>query len=331
MAILNTSLSELFYRIGQESHLTLNISPIPLTISMEDVSCEAWYAFYGRGALRIELSGEDIIGISVWTSPNSLNTPEYHLDTSSIDIYGEIDTIVKLLHGVGKSLVRSDSILESVSSDVDSFMNSIGTMAYNKKVSVLYQSYVPWASVNNKKALQPEYFIDLAKQWLISHGKGLYANVQVVRGTKNERTIINSSQGSEFIKNITHNEIYHKAKVLDRALRNLAQNDPLINGIFICGAPGDDKLEFIRKVFESEKVWDSQVVYKTKITGFASLLQVLWEYRKDRILIIDQSDSIMKYKSKKPFSIAYKILMKALQTEERYRPISYLRENEEEA
>lgn len=323
-------LTDLLQQIEQESHLRLNLSPIPITITNENVSCEAWYAFYGRGALRIEISGEDIIGISVWSSPKSLNSPGYHLDVSKIDVSGEVDTIIKMMQGVGGSLMRSASLFEDTPSDIDAFMNSIGTMAYNKKVSVLYQSYVPWASVNNKKALQPTYFTDLAKQWLITHGKGMYSDVKVERGSPNETTLLNSTQESEFEKNITHNEIYHKAKVLERALRNLSQNDPLINGIFVCGAPGDDKLEFIKGILQSEKVWDSQVIYKIHVTGFASLLQILWEYRKGKIIVIDQSDRILKYKTKRPFLVAYRLLMKALNTEERYRVISYSRESEEE-
>lgn len=330
MAILNPTLNDLFRRIEEEAHLRLSISPIPLTITTENSSCEGWYAFFGRGAVRLETASNEIVGVSVWTTPKSLNKPELHLDLTKIDVYGEIDTIVKMMHGAGAALVRSDSMFEETASDIDTFMLSIGPMAYSKKASVLYQSYVPWAEVNNKKAIQPAYFIDLAKAWLIRHGKGAYANIRVERGTKNEKTVVNSSQETEFTKNITHNEIYHKAKILDRALRNLAQNDPLINGIFICGAPGEDKTDFVRSIFQSEKVWDTQVVYKTNVLGFAALLQILWEYRKGKIIIIDQSDRILKYKSKKPFSIAYRLLMKALNTEERYRAISYSREDENE-
>jgi hypothetical protein len=139
-------------------------------------------------------------------------------------------------------------------------------------------------------------------------------------------TVVNTSQESAFDRHIVNNDIYYKAKVMDRSLRNLAQNDPLINGIFICGAPGDDKLEFVTKVLKSERVWDSKVVYKTGITGFASLLQTLWENRQGKILIIDQSDRLYLSTENKMASITKKLLTTALSTEDRYRVISYVRE-----
>ena len=327
---MNTVISDLFDQIEKESGYHLNVSSLPVNITDRENSFEGWYAFYGRGCVRVEVNGDSVLGISVWNRPTSLNKPDFHLDVSTIDVLGEVDTIAKMMHGAGRSLMRSKAFSEDTSNDIDTFMSSIGDMAYAKKLSTLYQSYVPWAEVNDKKALQMAYFMDLAKQWLIQHGKGYYSKVSVEQGKCPEETSVNASQEDDFRKNITQNDAYYKAKIVDRALRNMAQNDPLLNAIFICGAPGEDKLTFTKHIFQAERVWDTQVKVHKGITGFASLLQVLWESRRGKIIVISDSDKLLKYKDKKPFKVAFKLLLRALQTEEQYRVISYSRKQKDE-
>lgn len=331
MTIIHPTANNIFRKIEEESNIVLFRSPVSLPLSSNQRSFEGWYAFYENGAIRIEIVGEDIVGVAVWSTPDTLNNPEYHLDTTNIDIFGEIDTIIKMMRGKGNSFLSGHTVQENVVSDVENFLVSIGPMAYNKNLSTLYTSYLPWAEVNDKKALQVDYFIDLAKQWLVQNKKGHYANIKIEKGNNNEKTLINQEHSESFQKNIIQNEIYHKAKICEQAIRRISQHDPILNGIFICGTSGEDKEEAIKDILKEEKVWDTEVVSISHVLGFTSLLKFLYDNRKGKILLITKSDKILKYKEKRPFSIAYQILLQALVTEEKYRVIHYLgKDNQEE-
>lgn len=316
---------ELFKAIENESEIHLHPSPVPLTIEDNSGTFKGYYAFYSSGAVRLELSEEDVVGAAVWTKPGNLNKPDFHINLRGLDPHGEVDTIVKLMIGRGSALVPTDEfkehtrIQEDAAGDVDAFFNSIGGYAYDKKLSDLYISYEQWASVHNKRQLSKAYFVQLGKEWLIKHKK--YASLEITKGNI-EKTEVNSSQEDTFMNDVLENEPYYKVGLAEHSLKRMAQNDPLINAIFLCGTSGMGKTTLVKRVLKEAGVWEKKVVYKEgAIAGFTGLLQVLWENRKGRILVLDDNDNLLV----RPDQQTVNILKAALKTDSSGRTISYTR------
>jgi hypothetical protein len=320
------TVNSFFSAIQNETNIKLNKSPLPLTIKDDEGTFQAYYAFYKSGAIRVEVNGEDIIGISVWNKPGNLNKPDYHCRLKDIDPMGEIDIVALLMRGK-QSLLGSDSLFEDAKTDVEKFMGDIGGGAYNKRLTDLYVSYEQWAEIHAKKRLSNGYFFSLAKEWLIRNKQGKYADFEITKGTQGEKTEVNSGQEDEFEKEVMENQIYYKAALLEHAVRRIAQDDPLINALFLCGSPGIGKSFTVKKVLQSEGIWDDKVVWKSgSIAGFTGLLQVLWENRKKRILVLDDCDNLLVKKDQSSINI----LKAALNTEQEDRIISYVRMKKKE-
>jgi hypothetical protein len=259
MEVSQETIDGFFKAISKDSGIKLNKSPLPLMIKDEEGTFEGHYAFYQTGAIRVEVSGNEIIGVAVWTKPDDLNTPTYHCKLKDIDAFGEIDTIIKLMKG-SKSLFGGEAVFESkmyedTVKEIEEFMNTIGGYAYDKKLSDLYQSYEQWAEINSKKRLSNARFFALAKEWLIKNKKGKYADFEITKGNKEEETEINGGQEEEFEKEVMENEIYHKAALLEHAIRRMAQNDPIINSLFLCGAPGMGKAQPLSSKIMTPNGW----------------------------------------------------------------------------
>jgi hypothetical protein len=332
MNYITKIVKDLFVKISNQSHIEFNYSPLICNIEDTNGSFDAYYGFYSTGAVRIETNGDEIIGVSIYNNPRSLNSPSYRINLNNIDPNEEIDTIVAIMLGRGDSLVRKvsdpsitskDSIFESNREDIDSFMKSIGGYAYNKKISSLYHSFLQWASVTGHKEVSSAYFSTLAHEWLIVNGKGKYEHIKVTKGSE-EKTNVNSAQEDEFIDEIYNNEVYYKAEMAEHAVKRMMMNDALINALFLCGSPGMGKTTLVLDTIKQFKDYNSKIVYKKgTIKGFTGLLQLLWDYRKNKVIILDDCDNLLK-DNEKNFS-AISILKAALETQQNGRIISYVR------
>ena len=322
----SSTIDNLFSTIQQETNIKLHKSPLPLTIKDEEGTFQGYYAFYQSGAIRIEVNGDEIVGIGIWIKPGNLNKPDYHCKLKDIDAFGEVDTVSKLMKGK-KNFLNFDSMFESKLSedakiDIAEFMNTIGGTAYDQKLTALFSSYEQWAEINSKKRLSNTYFFNLAKEWLIKNKKGKYVDFEITQGNKGEETEVNAGQEDEFEKEVIDNQVYYKAALLEHAVKRIAQDDPLINALFVCGSPGTGKTFTVKKVLQSMGVWEEKVVWKSgTIAGFTGLLQVLWENKKNKILVLDDCDNLLVKKDQS----ALNILKAALNTEQEDRVISYVR------
>lgn len=316
---------ELFKAIEKESNIHLHPSNIPIPIEDNSGKFLGFYAFHGSGAVRIEISGEDVVGVAVWNRPGDLNKPDYHASLRGIDAQGEVDTISKLMSGRGGALVptkdykESTRLQEAAAEDVDKFFKSIGGYAYDKPISDLYTSYEQWAGIHDKKQISASYFHILAKEWLIKNGH--YANLEITKGNIEKTEIPDPAQEDTLTQDVLNNQILYKVSLAEHAVQRMAKNDPLINALFIYGTAGMGKTTLVKKNLKD--VWD-RVVYKSgAVAGFTGLLQLLWNYRKGKIIVLDDNDNLIRSKSLKDQTI--NILKAALNTEESGRVISYTR------
>ena len=330
MQSFDSNIADFFRVLQDEAHIPLAVSPIALLIDGERGPFEGHYAFHQAGAVRAEVYGNDIGGVSIWTAPGDLNHPDLYLYFTKVDVFAEVDTIANAMRGGGNSLMRDqgggifESVLPEGSSeqDVGEFMASIGPFAYDKKLSTVYDSYEVWASVNGRDPLSKAYFLTLAKNWLIRNGKGQYGNLEVKKATGKESTKVNSAQSDDFEDEVYRNQLYYKAIMLETALDRLAQGDELINSVFICGGPGDNRRYLVRNVLQKAEVWDTHVVWKSNsIKGIGNLMETLWLNRKDRILVLEGVDDLLKKNRGK----ARDLLLSIMDTAKKSRVVSYER------
>jgi len=288
----NDDVSSLILAIEKETGIKMFISPIPLTIRDAKGVITTYYAFYKLGALRVELSNETIIGISVWNRISTLNTPSYVVRFNGLNPLDNLDILAKVVQGKGG--LFNKSMFEGTRNDINAFMGVIGGYAYNKPIDKIYQSYLTWADMNNKTPITASYFYSIAKEWLVVNAKGKYSQIEIKPFVGTETTQINEGETDIFEKEIINNELYYKAAILEHAVRRIAQDDPLIDSIFICGSPSLEKIEIVKRVLNEEGVWDTKTVYNSgDITGYAGLLKILWENRSNRIIVLDNSDSLL--------------------------------------
>jgi hypothetical protein len=331
MSYITDSVKQLFSLVSNKAHIKFHYSPLVITI--EDIfgTFDAYYGFYSTGAIRIEANGDEIIGVSVYNSPQDLNKPSFRVNLTNIDPAEEVDTIVSIISGRGNSLVRVSAnssmfekkLDETSKDDINEFMMSIGGYAYSKKLSSLFHSFLQWADVNDRRVIPSSYFSTLAKEWLIVNGKGKYKDIEVTKGSE-EITQVNSAQEDDFITDIFKNEIYYKATMAEHVVKRIMLNDPLVNAFFLCGSPGMGKTTTVVKVAKQFPDFETKVVYKKgTIRGFTGLLQLLWDNRKNKVIILDDCDNLLKDNDKN-FS-ATSILKAALDTQESGRIISYVR------
>jgi len=315
------SISEFFKALEKETDHKYNISPISIHIKNDEGEFECYYGFHELHSIRLELNREVIYAISLWMKPGNLNTPDYRIILKGVDALGEIDIVSRILSGKKRLLGESNhKILEDAADSVEKFMTSMGEYAYDKKLSELYQSYEQWAEVNNQQKLSNAYFFRLAKEFLVKNKKGKYKDVTIEKGSK-EITEVNSDQESEFEKEVMGNQAFYKASLAEHTVKRIAQNDPLVNALFLCGNPGMGKSFMTRKTLESAGVMNRVVWKQGSIAGFTGLLQVLWDNRKNKILVLDDCDNLLTRKDQSTLNI----LKAALNTNQSDRVISYVR------
>ena len=322
-----------FSKLGSRLGMPLQVSPISIPISFQaNISSpieayEAHIALLGREAVRVDVLDSDIIHICVWTSPGDLRKPHFIISTDSLSPQEQVYLTVEILQGRAQEYMRAPLesepltehdllLLESSKDDVYSFLDSIGAAATRKKISELYRQYITWATMNQAKPLSDMRFRSLAKQWLYS--KQALSPIQTGEATQSD-IVTTQAEESEFVQDIMKNEVLYKASLLETTVRRIAQNDPGVTALFLCGSAGLGKSYTVKQVLQEENVMD-RVIWRTgAISGFTGLLQLLWDFRRGNVIVLDDNDKILSNEN------AVNILKGALNTKPADRVISYVR------
>ncbi len=281
--------------------LDIHVSTMGLDIQ-DDVKgpLKGYFGFYSSGAIRLELNDEEVVvQVSIWKKPGDLNKPDIKLDVANDHIENQIDMIVTQLKGgspLGESFLNSEEgllLTESARDDVLEFAQ-VSPGAINMKTGAAYKAYMDWAAKTGRKVMSSMYFANNLRSLKMELGDETADGVATGGSAAAEETVVEPSEEAIFIKDIAANEIFYKGAMYENILRRMAKGDPGIVSLFIYGSPGLGKTFIAKKILREEGVWESTVVYKSgAIAGFTGLLQLLWDNRQGKIIVLDDNDAIL--------------------------------------
>ncbi len=291
---LSTKVMPAFDAIRSLSKLDIHASTLGINIKdsvFGDV--KGYYGFYSTGALRIDVNADgDIIQVAIWLKPGDLNKPDYKLDVSYGDFMEHVQEVVRTMNGTSaklEALAAAESRLyEGAKDDIAEFLAKFPDVA-SMKGSEAFANYSKWAAKTGHKVMSNVYFANnlraLKANGLVSGSSGKVSP---------EQTEVEPSEEDSFVKDVMANEIYYKAAMYESLLKRMAKGDPGIVSLFVYGSPGLGKTYTCKKILREAGVWDTKVTYKSgSIAGFTGLLQLLWDNRKGKIIILDDNDSLL--------------------------------------
>jgi len=94
-----------FEALSKKTGTPIRVSPVSPAIENDGGTFEGHYGFYRSGLVRLETNGEHIVGVSVWNSPKSLNSPDYRVDLNGEDALSELNIVGRLMAGMGDEMV----------------------------------------------------------------------------------------------------------------------------------------------------------------------------------------------------------------------------------
>lgn len=304
--ILSDIVNPLVALLSQRGVGEFHVSSIPLEIDGTSFKgghehIQGFYAFSTGGqAIRVEIVEDYVHSIGIWKTPGDLIRPDLRVEVTAHNEEEIVDIIAAAL---GQGFTESvEKLFEGFQDDYAEFMKSVGKSAQGKKVAQIYRAYVEWAASNGYRTMSYARFGGFVKDQQLSGG----GDTRVISKANNrEQIIVEPAQMSEFEKDIMENEVLYIANMLDNTLRRMSADDPGIVSMFLCGGAGLGKSFTVKKILKEEGAWrdppraedpsvHGKVVYKSgSIAGFTGLLQILWDYRKDYIVVLDDNDSIL--------------------------------------
>ena len=321
-----TSIIPVFDELRTLSDMDIKVST--LGVNIDDAlrgDIHGYYGFYKGGAVRLDVDAADnILQICIWKSPGDLNQPDIKIDALDANLEELLPIVAEAMKGklLEESFIRAEGLLlmtEGAKEDITEFLSQIPN-SDQRKISSLYKDYLIWAGGSDKGPVSQVYFYSIVRNLRefpqLMSPKNSFNQLETP-----EETIVEPREEDIFINDVMDNEVYYKAAMFESILKRMARGDPGIVSLFVYGGPGLGKSFTAKKILKAEGVWDTKVVYKSgSIAGFTGLLQLLWENRKDKIIVLDDNDSILVGNI-----AAANILKAALNTEPDDRVISYIK------
>lgn len=290
---LTTNVMPAFDQLRAYSKKDIHVSTMGLSITDAQIGHVTGYlGLYTGGAVRLDVNDDgDVVQVAIWRKPGDLNKPDIKLDVSHDDIFNQIPKIARALNGeiIGEDFLAAERrLVEGARDDVSEFVGK-NPSALEGRVADAYAAYMKWASKNGKKEMSAVYFSNNLRAIKAEGGVNVNASKPAP-----EQTDIEPDEADLFAKDVMDNEIYYKAAMYESTLRRMAQGDPGITSLFVYGSPGLGKTYECKKIMKEEGVWETNVVYKSgAIAGFTGLLQLLWDNRKGKIIILDDNDNLL--------------------------------------
>ena len=304
----------------------VSLSDIPYTYTKDNEAFAGYIAFLADGrALRISflMSGNSqrITSIEVYNEPGSLDNPDQEMIIEDPNL-----NIIQIVNGAASMLDssltettkhparRARTITEGRKEEMIAYLQSAGG-------SGNYRDYLKWATSQGK---------DIGSNTLFYAAKKA-ANLPTadvgftIQPAAPEEPLYDPEDADVFEEDMSQDAI-KKFEFYESTLRNMADADPELWAMFVYGNPGLGKSYLIKHILFKEEVPtlkknNLKVVVKSgAISGFTGLLQVLYDHRKDHILVLDDNDNLLVKNQ-----AAANILKAALQTETEERHITYSR------
>jgi hypothetical protein len=258
------------------------------------------------GDVRIRfnlLYGEQvqIYSISYWLSYKE--TPDYEIDLNGFNIVQVIDTVAEVLKNHG-ALKESRRITEasakrtlimnwaqSQGSGVDSLHGSFN----NKSV---YDEYAAWSRENRLEIVTFSIFKYYLREYFESTGNHAAADVEsvTVRAGQSENYAEDQPGVAASFENLAAQEAELEGMyaLLGSLVKGIASSTGRVNSAFIYGSGGIGKTYNVKSLLKELGVWNRVYMTTGSIKGYTALAAMLYNHRKNKIIVLDDNDDILK-------------------------------------
>lgn len=276
------------------------LSPdVPFSFSRGGKSYVGYYAFSDKLTIRFEAPANrknDLTSISVWDTGTSLDAaPRILINlTAGVDL-GSASMIADAIANGAPSepsehvMEASSSIREATADIIRQFVNEVGDEGGS--YSSMYRKYMQWAQEHGERIVSDITFTEYLKG-IRGKSTSTATTVQVSAGVPDDPAS-QPIEYDEFEQEILNNSVLYKYAMLAEIVKKIVTWDPLYRNAFIYGVGGVGKtftvMQTINEFADPSKV----VVYKGAISGFTGLLQILWQDRAGKVIILDDNDAIL--------------------------------------
>lgn len=181
--------------------------------------------------------------------------------------------------------MKLNKLIEAAVDDIEEFLTYVDT---NQSISALHAEYVSWAKNNGRTALSLPGFRYHYKR--LTDGDALEAEYSTGPTITAQ---VKTEEMDDFEKDVLNNSVIYAFELAAEAFKQLLTWNPGFKNIFFYGSGGVGK-SFLAKQAIKQFADPKQVeVFKGTISGFTGLLQILWENRRNKIIIFDDNDSVL--------------------------------------
>jgi len=168
----------------------------------------------------------------------------------------------------------------------------------------LYARHQSWAEAQGLKPYGYKTFANIIKNYLSGGG---IPQAGIVGGGKVE--VIQDEPYDAFEQEIVDNEIYYKFSCFEFTIEQIAKQVPGFSNAYVFGTSGVGKSWTVKN--QLEKFRPDYVLKKGGISGYTGLMKVLYDNRKNQMLVLDDCDNLLEPGAQ----MAHNILKAALDSE----------------
>lgn len=295
--------------LGRRVGTKFTVSESPYVFKNSEGTFEGYWASFDKGVIRINVKldkADRIYSVDYFTQPSV--TPTYTIDLLGNNVVQVLDMIADVLTGeyfrYAESYRKSKRMREArrrMTDFIGEWLDQTpaakddiqsGSVRYED----LFNQFSSWMTDNRytPPAGLPNFKYHLNRYIRENNMAGNVPVVQVRRG-QSSQTVVNPQEAEIFEDEVVENEHLVKFDMMEHLLRMMAQENDRVTAMFIYGVGGIGKTKTVRDVLEEEGVWDTKVVARSgAIAGFTGLLQLFYDNRSDKIIVLDDNDDILK-------------------------------------
>lgn len=243
----------------------------------------------------------EIHSISYWLSYKE--TPDYEIDLNGFNIVQVVDTISEVLKS-GGPLKESIKIREA-SPRRDSVINwarqhqtGIESLRGNFDNRELYQTYVEWCRQTNTILMTFGNFKYYLREYFESQGNHSASGVEsvTVRAGQSETYSEDQPGTAASFENLAEQEAELEGMyaLLASLVKGIASSTGRVNSAFIYGSGGIGKTYNVKALLKEHGVWNRVYMTTGSIKGYTALAAMLYNHRKNKIIVLDDNDDILK-------------------------------------
>lgn len=287
------------------------LSPIPWTYKSTDGQFEGYYAFFGNMNSSIRLNfllGKSDKIVSVDYFEAATQTPKLSIDLNGINIVQVIDVVVGVIDGTYNAQLEDYMMDEmpleearvSVKDMVFEWVGSIDASdltSGRKNWGELYSSFSQYADSQRWRVPAMNGFKWGVKEYATEFN--LRTNIlspRVRRGAPETAVVVDTASQRQFTTLTVENEHLKKFDMLETYVRMIGRQSNKLNAMIIYGQAGIGKTTMVKNVFKDMGLTAGvdYVIKSGSISGKTGLRQLLWDYREDMIIVLDDNDGILK-------------------------------------